>query len=105
MGLGISDAIEVASDVLGGISGVALLVPTYRITKIREVIHSKRGTLDQVDPADSTGMKKRWALLEEAAAEFEPRDTLWLRVGVWALVAAFGLKLLFHATVKFGLSF
>lgn len=105
MGLGFSDSIEVASDVLGFISGAALLVPAHRITRIREVIHSKRGTLDQVDPADSTGMKRRWVLLEEAAAEFEPSDTIWLRVGVWALVAAFGLKLLFHATVKIGLTF
>lgn len=93
--------LEVASDVLGAASGIALLIPTYRITKARALVQSHITHLKT--HAGSTKVDDLIDDLMEAdqsTGRFDPVDGMLLKVGVWALVGSFALKLIFHCATK-----
>lgn len=92
--------LEVASDVLGGLSGVVLLVPTGRVLAARSKIAAKIKTLAAIDPQDVSGVRKRLETLDAMSASFQPADARLFKIGLWTLVASFGLKVIFHALTK-----
>lgn len=101
MTFGLNEAIEVASDLLGAVSGFALLVPTYRITKARALIHSRLKDLrSRAGAVPMDDLAKELLDADQATSQYEPLDGTLLRIGVWALTASFGLKLLFHCLTK-----
>lgn len=89
--------IEIFSDVLGGVSGIALLIPTYRITTARALIAGQLRRVAEQDPTDKEGLSARLRQLESLLAAFDPLDARLLKVGAWTLLASFGTKLLSHA--------
>lgn len=88
--------LEISSDLLGGASGIALLVPTYRITSARALIAGRIKSVEQFDPLDSEGLAKRLKELELLLSGFEPFDALLLKVGAWALLLSFTTKIVSH---------
>lgn len=89
--------IEILSDVLGGVSGIVLLIPTYRITTARAMIAGQLERVREQDPADNEGLSALLRQLETLLSAFDPLDARLLRVGAWTLLASFGAKLLSHA--------
>jgi len=89
-------ALEITSDVLGGISGLVLLFPAYRIARARSLLHERRMQLSQQAADVQEEMGKLLARVDSMLDSFEPADVWTLKAGLWTLVSSFVIKLITH---------
>lgn len=103
MGMAFKDYVEILSDLSGAVSAVALLIPTYSILRTREALRTKIASL--MAKAAGSNVKtddlvKEHIDADAATSQLDPRDARLIKIGMWALLASFAFKLLYHFLSK-----
>lgn len=95
-----STLVEVASDLCGGISGVCLVIPVYRLVKLRAALRKVRQQLLAAGVTEDNLAIQLEKRIRQALGDSNPWDDRLLHVGTWLLLAAFVLKICLHINLK-----
>ncbi|MCY1286498.1 hypothetical protein D9M68_809420 [compost metagenome] len=101
----VADLLEVLSDALGFLGGLALIIPSYRImTESRALYEVKQEIAKRLSgPAHSDALdflNDKLGGAEKVVLAYNPKDFSWIYRGVLLILLAFVIKLVFHAITK-----
>lgn len=92
------DWLEIASDLLGAASGIALLIPAHGALTAREKLEMAMRAAREADLPElaKSEIAHLTSNVEAALARFSPGEFRLLKLGAWLLLASFALKLVYH---------
>jgi len=100
MSFELKDGFEIASDLLGLASALALALPVIRITKTRAKLNRQIIEVLKQDPNDTAKLVPKLEEADRKVVAYDRRDDRWFDFGIWGLGLTVLLRVAFHLIDK-----